>query len=106
MFNDDDLVGWIGRAKVYFNNQGTSLEVKVNLAQLCMEGLTIHIFKSLLDEQKCLTWDEFKSELLEHYGSMVKVMFWSIWLQSNKKGAWRSMPRIRASHNSGTTIAQ
>ncbi|RDY02009.1 hypothetical protein CR513_14597, partial [Mucuna pruriens] len=42
-------VGWIARVEIYFQVQETSLEVRVSLAQLCMEGSTIH-FKSLLEE--------------------------------------------------------
>ena len=38
---------------------------KVSLAQLCMEGSTIHFFKSLLEEESELTWDQLKEELLE-----------------------------------------
>lgn len=70
MFNGDDPAGWITRAEVYFQVQETSSEVKVNLAQLCMEGPTLHFFKSLLDENVELTWDQFKVELLERYGGI------------------------------------
>lgn len=44
--------------------------MKVNLAQLCMEGPTLHFFKSLLDENAELTWDQFKVELLARYGGI------------------------------------
>lgn len=72
LFNGDDPTGWITRAEVYFQVQETSSEVKVNLAQLCMEGPTLHFFKSLLDENAELTWDQFKVELLERYGGIGK----------------------------------
>jgi hypothetical protein len=56
-FEGEDLAGWISRAEVYFRVQGTSPEIKVNLAQICMEGPTIHFFNSLFDENETMTWD-------------------------------------------------
>ena len=41
-FNGEDLVGLITRAKMYFEVQNTSEEVKMRLAKLSMEGVTIH----------------------------------------------------------------
>lgn len=70
MFDGEDPAGWIARAEVYFQVQGTSPEVKVNLAQLCMEEPTIHFFKSICEENNELTWEIFKSELLERYGGI------------------------------------
>ncbi|CAJ2651205.1 unnamed protein product [Trifolium pratense] len=67
-FNGEDPAGWISRAEVYFRVQGTTPEVKVNLAQLCMEGSTIHFFNSLVGEEENLTWDRLKESLLERYG--------------------------------------
>lgn len=68
MFDGEDPTGWISRTEVYFRVQETSPEVKVNLAQLCMEGPTIHLFNSLLDEDDVLTWEVLKTALLERYG--------------------------------------
>ncbi|XP_057429344.1 uncharacterized protein LOC130722592 [Lotus japonicus] len=48
---------------------GTSPEVKVNLAHLCMEGSTIHYFNSLLHLDPGLTWEKLTNELLERYGT-------------------------------------
>lgn len=70
LFNGDDPAGWIATAEVYFQVQETSPEVKVRLAQVCMEGHTIHFFKSLLDENVELTWDQLKLELMERYGGI------------------------------------
>ncbi|GAU48703.1 hypothetical protein TSUD_303160 [Trifolium subterraneum] len=52
------------------NGEGsdTRPEVKVNLAQLCMEGPTIHFFNSLINEDEDLLWDRLKEALLERYG--------------------------------------
>ena len=44
--------------------------MKVSLAQLSMDGPTIHFFNSLLEEHPDLTWEEFKVELLERYGGL------------------------------------
>ncbi|MCI73769.1 retrotransposon gag protein, partial [Trifolium medium] len=48
VFDGDDPTGWISRVEVYFRVHETTPEVKVNLAQLCMGGPTIHFFNSLL----------------------------------------------------------
>jgi hypothetical protein len=68
MFNGEDPAGWISRAEVYFRVQGTRPEVKVSLAQLCMEGPTIHFFNSLFSEEEEVTWEQLKEALLERYG--------------------------------------
>ncbi|MCH80314.1 Ty3/gypsy retrotransposon protein, partial [Trifolium medium] len=67
-FDGDDPAGWISRAEVYFRVQGTTPEVKVSLAQLCMEGSTIHFFNSLIGEDEELTWEMLKEALMERYG--------------------------------------
>ncbi|GAU22915.1 hypothetical protein TSUD_377270 [Trifolium subterraneum] len=67
-FDGDDPAGWISRAEVYFRVQNTRSEIKVNLAQLCMEGSTIHFFNSLLRENEDLPWDGLKEALLDRYG--------------------------------------
>ncbi|XP_073219539.1 uncharacterized protein [Cicer arietinum] len=70
MFTGDDPAGWIARAEVYFRVQDTSPEIKVSLAQLCMEGSTIHFFKALVEDEIDLTWEVFKDALLERYGGL------------------------------------
>jgi hypothetical protein len=67
-FDGEDPAGWISRAEAYFKVQGTSPEVKVELAQLCMEGYTIHFFNSLVGEDETMTWESLKEALLERYG--------------------------------------
>jgi hypothetical protein len=67
-FNGEDPAGWISRAEIYFRVQDTSPELKVNLAQLCMEGATIHFFNSLIGEDEDLSWTKLKEALLERYG--------------------------------------
>ena len=67
-FYGDDPVGWIVRAKIYFSVQETREAVHVSLAQLCMEGGTIHFFHSLLNKYENLSWEDLKREMLERYG--------------------------------------
>lgn len=65
MFTGDDPAGWIAHTEIYFQIQDTSPKIRVTLAQLCMEGSTIHFFKSLLDNKRELTWENLKVGLLE-----------------------------------------
>ena len=44
--------------------------MKVSLAQICMEGGTIHFFNSLLNDYEDLTWEDLKRELMERYGGI------------------------------------
>jgi hypothetical protein len=67
-FTGEDPAGWISRAEVYFRVRGTPPELKVNLAQLCMEGATIHFFNSLIGEDEGLNWEGLKEALLGRYG--------------------------------------
>jgi hypothetical protein len=68
MFDGTDPAGWISRAEIYFRIQGTRPEVKIYLAQLCMEGATIHFFNSLINEEGDVTWEQLKQALLDRYG--------------------------------------
>lgn len=68
LFNGEDPAGWISRAEIYFRVQETTPEVKVRLAQICMEGPTIHFFNSLVGEDEGLTWESLKEALLGRYG--------------------------------------
>lgn len=62
--------GWISRMGICFRVQDMSATVKVGLAQLSINGQTIHFFNSLLEENPYLTWEELKVELLERYGGL------------------------------------
>lgn len=68
MFDGDDPVGWVTRAETYFEVQGSSEEVKVRLAKVCMEGATIHWFNLLRETEDNLTWTKLKQALIERYG--------------------------------------
>ncbi|PNY01457.1 hypothetical protein L195_g024752, partial [Trifolium pratense] len=47
VFEGNDPVAWITRAKIYFDVQNTSGEMRVTLARLSMEGATIHCDRHL-----------------------------------------------------------
>lgn len=55
MFDGEDPGGCISRVEVYFRVQDTIPEMKVNLTKLCMEGLIIHFFNSLINDDEELT---------------------------------------------------
>lgn len=61
---------WIACVEIYFRVQNTCTKLKVNLAQFCMDGHTIHFFKALLDEDDQLTWEKLKDAVLERYGGI------------------------------------
>lgn len=42
----------------------------MNLAQLCMDGLDIHFFKALTDDDRNMSWETLKDALLERYGGL------------------------------------
>ncbi|KAJ9547857.1 hypothetical protein OSB04_020400 [Centaurea solstitialis] len=73
MFDGDDPVGWITRAEIYFDVQGTPENIKVKLAKLSMEGATIHWFNLLWETTENLTWMKFKQALIERYGGRQSV---------------------------------
>lgn len=67
-FTDDDPVGWLVKAESYFTMQNTPLDLRISLAQICMEGMTWHWFKVLTNTELHLQWETFKRVLLDHYG--------------------------------------
>lgn len=67
MFDGNDPRGWITYAETYFSVQQTSPQVKVSLAQICMEGNCLHWFTILLEAKPALTWENLKEELLLRY---------------------------------------
>ena len=59
-FNGEDPYGWISQAEFYFSAQGVPMELQIQLAQLCMEGMPWHWFKMLKEENPNLDWEKFK----------------------------------------------
>lgn len=66
-FTSVDPVGWISRAKTYFEVHNTSDEMKIKLARLCMEGSTIHWFNLVRESEEHLSWDSFKRVFILHF---------------------------------------
>ncbi|WVZ07231.1 hypothetical protein V8G54_020577 [Vigna mungo] len=67
-FYGEDRAGWIARAEVYFNVQETREAIRVNLAQLCMEGIMIHIFHALLNE-----YDEGEGSIYDQLAAIKQI---------------------------------
>lgn len=67
-FNRGDSVGWVPKAETYFPAQGSPPEMQVQLAQICMEGMTWHWFKILRDSDPQLDWEKLKRSLMDRYG--------------------------------------
>ena len=67
-FDGGDPVGWITRAETYFEIHGSSEDVKIRLAKICMEGATIHWFNLLTETEDNLTWDKLKKMMVDRYG--------------------------------------
>jgi len=75
MFNGEDHAGWILKTEIYSKVQQTSEIVRVNLAQLCMEGGKLHFSNSLVNGFVNLTWEELKKEFLDKFNGMVESVF-------------------------------
>lgn len=49
VFEADDPVAWITRAKIYFDVENTPDNMQLKLTRLSMEGSTIHWFNLLME---------------------------------------------------------
>ncbi|KAF2324342.1 hypothetical protein GH714_012680 [Hevea brasiliensis] len=67
-FDGQDLVGWLARADQYFSAQQTSVETKVPLALVCMEGAALHWVRWLKQRSPNMTWEQLSVELLQRFG--------------------------------------
>lgn len=68
LFEGEDPVAWITQAKIYFDVQNTSEEMRVKLTRLSMEGSTIHWFNLLMETEDELSWEKLKRALIARYG--------------------------------------
>ncbi|KAK6123709.1 hypothetical protein DH2020_042544 [Rehmannia glutinosa] len=68
MFTGDDPIGWLARAEQYFAIQRTREDLKVATTFISMEGPALHWLRWLQQQSPTLTWEQFKSELLEEFG--------------------------------------
>ncbi|PNX78598.1 pentatricopeptide repeat-containing protein [Trifolium pratense] len=68
VFEGDDPVAWITRAKIYFDVQNTPDALRVKLSRLSVDGPTIHWFNLLLETEDDLSWEKLKKSLIARYG--------------------------------------
>lgn len=59
-----DPAGWIARAETYFEVHNIEDVMKVKLAQLCMEGSTIHWFNLWRESEEDPSWKTLKQALM------------------------------------------
>ena len=67
-FDGGDPVGWITRVETYFEIHGSSKDMKIRLAKICMEGSTIHWFNLLKETKDNLTGGKLKKMMVDRYG--------------------------------------
>ncbi|KAK1427816.1 hypothetical protein QVD17_16511 [Tagetes erecta] len=69
-FSGFDPQGWIKKAKLYFDLNETSEDVRLRLAQLSMVGVAQHWFTILTQVRDSLSWIEFEDELLRRFSGL------------------------------------
>ncbi|KAJ1404645.1 Aspartic peptidase, active site [Sesbania bispinosa] len=57
-FEGGDLRGWISRAETYFRIHQTKPDMRISMAQVCMEGQVVHWFNILLEINPDISWDQ------------------------------------------------
>lgn len=67
-FDGSNPVAWITCAETYFEVQGISEEVRIQLAKLSMEGATIHWFNLRWESAGEVSWENFKDSLMARFG--------------------------------------
>ncbi|KAK1407718.1 hypothetical protein QVD17_39342 [Tagetes erecta] len=66
-FSGFDPQGWIKKANLFFDLNQTSMDSRVQLAQLSMIGVAQHWFTIITQVRPSLSWLEFQSELLHRF---------------------------------------
>lgn len=67
-FDGMDTVGWVPICKAYFAVQGTPISLRLQLALICIVGMTWQWFKVLKEADPCLDWEKLKFTLFDFYG--------------------------------------
>lgn len=65
-----DPQGWIQKAKLYFDINGTPAHLRIRLAQLSMTGVAQHWFTIVTQVHTQLTWEHFQEELLQRFSGL------------------------------------
>lgn len=65
-----DPQGWIQKANLFFDINGTPADLRIRLAQLSMVGVAQHWFTIVKQVHASLTWDQFQLELLQRFSGL------------------------------------
>lgn len=69
-FNGFDPQGWIQKATLFFDINGTPPQFRLRLAQLSMVGVAQHWFTIVLQLHPSLSWEQFQEELLQRFSGL------------------------------------
>ncbi|KAJ1390107.1 Retrotransposon gag domain [Sesbania bispinosa] len=69
-FEGSDPRGWLTRAETYFQIHQTRPEMRILMAQVCMEGQVVHWFTILLEVYPEISWEQFKREFVERFSGL------------------------------------
>ena len=64
MFSSNDPRGWLTRAETYFDIHNIPKNHRIPLAHICMDGVAVHWLSLVRELQNNLSWDRFRTELL------------------------------------------
>ena len=73
IFSCTDLKGWLIGAETYFQIHETPQPYKIPLAHICMEGVAVHWFTIVQELNNNLSWEVFKTELLNRFGGITNL---------------------------------
>nr|KAJ0193529.1 hypothetical protein LSAT_V11C800408980 [Lactuca sativa] len=65
-----DPQGWIQKANLFFDINGTDPSLRIRLAQLSMTGVAQHWFSVVRQVHDSLTWEQFQEELLQRFSGL------------------------------------
>ncbi|KAL6581229.1 hypothetical protein OROMI_007152 [Orobanche minor] len=65
-----DPQGWLQKAAIYFDINGTPPHLRLRLAQLSMTGVATHWFTIVKDLYDPLSWEQFQTELLQRFSGL------------------------------------
>ena len=63
-FSSADPRGWLTKAETYFQIHGIPDNYRIPLAHVSMEGVAVHWFSMVQEQNHNLSWESFKVELL------------------------------------------
>ncbi|KAL4567619.1 hypothetical protein LXL04_023208 [Taraxacum kok-saghyz] len=69
-FDGVDPQGWIQRANCYFDLNGISSNLRIQLTQLSMIGLAKHWFTIVTQIYEDMSWEQFQVELLQRFNEV------------------------------------